>query len=175
MIIVEKKIKAIFLDVDGVINNDDTKVYTKDNWFVFVDDYLVERVKKIIDKTNAVVVLSSDWRKGLIREDRKPHLEELEEKLKEFGIDIYGYTPFLEDYMIDGLPYRAPRGAEIHKYLEQHPEIGEFVILDDRFDMDPYKAHVVLTKYYWGLTEKDVKKAIEVLNGKLIESRKGLW
>jgi hypothetical protein len=49
------------------------------------------------------------------------------------------------------------------------------VILDDRRDMKPNMAHLVNTNYHFGLTEQDVEKAIDVLNGKLIKSRKGLW
>jgi hypothetical protein len=174
--------RAIFLDVDGVLNNDNTTTYTEANYFVFVDDYLVERVKNIIDETDAIVVLSSDWRDGFENEFIKPELDELIHKLKEYEIELYGYTPILTfDNMTDDEMDKyecfncIPRGVEIQKYLDEHPEIEEFVILDDRRDMKPNMAHLVNTNYHFGLTEQDVEKAIDVLNGKLIKSRKGLW
>lgn len=164
--------KAIFLDVDYVLNNEDTKVFTKDGWCVFVDDYLVARVKEIVDRTGAIIILSSDWRYGLVEEKRKPYLEELKVKLSEYDLHIAGYTPILKEKNEEGFyEEKFSRGIEIQKYLDEHLEIEEFVILDDRIDMYPNMMHLVRTKHYWGLTEQDVEKAINILNGKLRKDR----
>lgn len=171
----EDKVKTIFLDIDGVLNNDNTRVFTKNN-FYFVDDYLLERLKKIVDETGAIIVLSSDWRTGLVDKLVGEDLAEFEEKMKEFGMELSGYTPLLDKEKDEfGEYHRCTRGKEIQQYLDEHPEIGDFVIIDDRFDMKPNMAHLVNTNYHIGLTEKDVDKAIGVLNGELIKSAKGLW
>lgn len=51
-------------------------------------------------------------------------------KLKKYGLNISGHTQ----------EKNHERGAEIINYLEQHPEIEEYVILDDcTFDFMDYK------------------------------------
>lgn len=50
--------KIVFLDVDGVLNNCYTKERTSSNT-IFVEDKKLEILKRIIDKTNAKIVLSS--------------------------------------------------------------------------------------------------------------------
>jgi hypothetical protein len=146
-------LKAVFLDIDGVLNSDFTTIYTKSG-AQFIENIFVERLCRIIKETNAEVVLSSDW-----RYDREPPYNsdflELEGKLREYGIKFYGFTPI---YLAQD------RGFEINKYLEIHPEIKKFVILDDRCDMLPHKHRLVRTDPKIGLTDDDVEEAIWLLN-----------
>lgn len=60
---------------------------------------------------------------------------------------------FVDDYLVE--------------YLAQHPEITNYVILDDVPDFSSigYK-NVVLTNDLLGLTEQNVKEAIEILEEK---------
>lgn len=51
--------KVIFLDIDGVLNDNNTKSISP-NGFTFVDTSKILRLKRIIDSTEAKVVLSSD-------------------------------------------------------------------------------------------------------------------
>ena len=60
--------RVIFLDIDGVLNHDTSMELTKDYW-TKPETYLIERLKKIIDATDAKIVLSSDWR--LDRDDEE--------------------------------------------------------------------------------------------------------
>lgn len=53
--------KAIFADVDGVLNEDSTPTRTK-NSLVFIDSDKLLRLKRIVDATGAKIVLSSTWR-----------------------------------------------------------------------------------------------------------------
>lgn len=48
--------KVIFLDIDGVLNDENN---TTPN---YVNEQMVQRLKKIIDATGAEVILSSSWR-----------------------------------------------------------------------------------------------------------------
>jgi len=90
--------------------------------------------------------------------------------LRRWGVKakVIGVTPDLEKH--DGV-VEATRGEEIKAWLDKHPEITEFVILDDRGDMAPYKEHLVRTKYDKGLTKKKMRKALAVL--KVLEVPKG--
>lgn len=50
-------------------------------------------------------------------------------------------------------------------FLFEHPDIENYVILDDVANMLPeQQSHFVQTKYYYGLTDEDMKKTINILN-----------
>lgn len=142
----------IFLDVDGVLNCNSSRVFTKSGC-QFIEDKYIERLKRIIDETSAKVVLSSDWRL-----DREPPYDsdflELKHKLLEYEISFCGFTP---NY------WTQERGFEIDQYLKSHPEVKKFVILDDRCDMFPHKQRLVRTDPSVGLTDEDVEEAIWLL------------
>ena len=151
--------KVIFCDVDGVLNNSYTRDRTPSGYRGISND-LVRNLRRIVDATGAVIVLSSDWR--LIREDpiRKRDYWHLLRKLKFAGcLSLYDHT---EDIGWDC------RGDEIRKYLDQHTDVTSFVILDDipfgSFGKAGLLDHLVLTDAADGLTEKDVKRAIRILN-----------
>ena len=55
------------------------------------------------------------------------------------------------------------RGREIQLWLQQHPEVDSFVILDDDADMDNLIDRLVQTEIETGLTEQDADRAIELL------------
>lgn len=149
------KIKVIFLDIDGVLNSRRTERTTK-NGFTFVGMRHVKNLKKIITATEAKVVLSSDWRYD--RDDPKHNSDflELRDELRKYGIEFYGFTPEL---------LSAHRGAEIDAWLTEHPEVENFVILDDRSDVEPNKDHWVRTVMSRGLDVKETESAIRILNG----------
>ena len=69
--------------------------------------------------------------------------------------------------MWDITPYGIgkPRGYEIKRFLIEHPEIENYVILDDVANMlSEQQSHFVQTRFYYGLTDEDTEKAIEILN-----------
>ena len=53
--------KVIFLDIDGVLNEDTTPTRTQ-SCALFIDQEKLLRLKRIIDATQAKIVLSSTWR-----------------------------------------------------------------------------------------------------------------
>ena len=63
------------------------------------------------------------------------------------------------------------RGKGIHTYLSNHPEISEWVVLDDQifpdFRENDIYPHLVKTNRKIGLTDKNVEEAINILNGNL--------
>ena len=50
--------------------------------------------------------------------------------------------------------------------LKEHSEVGDFVILDDRTDIEPNKDHWVQTVMRRGLGVEEAESAIRILNGK---------
>ena len=60
--------KAIFLDIDGVLNNFSTDKQTRSKSrcgaLIGIDKDKVKRLAKIIEKTNAILILISSWKMG---------------------------------------------------------------------------------------------------------------
>ena len=98
--------------------------------------------------------MSSDWRYDAHTE-LSPELDELEDKLSEYGLALYDFTPVINNH----------RGQEIQSWLDAHTDVGSFVILDDRDDMEPNMERLVRTLFSHGLTEENKRETIKMLNG----------
>lgn len=156
--------RVIFLDIDGVVNT--FQLYKEPptdipkNELKFIEGYYVDicssgqgRVSNIqavtiLDKLchefDLKIVLSSTWRLG--------HYDKTIEALRKSGlsedIEIIGKTERLSS---------GHRGAEISKYLTEHPEIKDYIILDDdSFDLLGHGNHLFKTDTYTGLTFRDM-------------------
>lgn len=148
----------IFLDIDGVLNTIKTEELAPSG-FIGVEDMPIKNLKKIIEETNAKIVLISTWKNewsksiGYKGEDFKY----LEQRLNEFNITIFDKT---NDCIYN-------RGEGIKKYLYYHPEITNWVVIDDIiFDdyNDEISKHFIHTDQCYGLTFKQALKTIEILN-----------
>ena len=149
--------KVIFLDVDGVLNCRHTRTRTSDGW-CFVDDYLVARLRELLDLSGARLVLSSTWREGWNQEDESKNdisFIELRDKFREFGIEIFDRTGEMRQY----------RWQSIQEYFARPREdpIEHYVIIDDWDDMGEYSDHLVWTNPSTGLTDADVTEALRIL------------
>ena len=105
--------KAIFLDIDGVLNSRRTPNPRKLPYVVQPD--LLARLRRVLEQTGAQVVLTSTWRydpAGLF-------------SAKRWGI------PFVD--VIPDLPDR-PRRDEILAWLDAHAEVDRFAVIDDEDD-----------------------------------------
>jgi hypothetical protein len=61
--------------------------------------------------------------------------------------------------------YEYSRGAEVDGWLKEHPEITNYVIIDDRTDFtNNQQEHFVYVNPMWGITDEHVKLAINILN-----------
>lgn len=155
--------KAIFLDVDGVLNDENfiiscVNLLGKIGFHKLRNGYQetplnpksCERIRKLALRTGAAIILSSTWR-------LKPQsINTVEECL---CYNIYDITiP-----QITG----QKRGKEIKTYLEKHPEITQYVIIDDDIDMLPsQKSNFCHVNRKIGFSEVDYKFCVEVLNDK---------
>ena len=150
--------KIIFLDIDGVLNNSSTRTTTSDGW-CFVDDELVARLKKIVDATDAKIVLSSTWREGWHREDETLNdisFTELRTKFREFDLSIMSRT-------CDSWEH-SNRGDEIQEFLSRRKDVESFIILDDWNDVGMLVNRLVFIDSTFGLTDENVQEAINMLN-----------
>lgn len=105
----------------------------------------VELLKRVVDSTGAVIVVSSslkdDWyRYGPEKFKHSYSYQYYFKPLEEKGMIIYGLTPC-----------KATREEEIDTYLLSHPEISEFLILDDDYIIEKYKEHEVYIDMQEGL------------------------
>lgn len=155
--------KVVFLDFDGVITTPKSKCK--------LDPEKMALVGRILDATDAKIVISSSWRRYSLEETIK-HITDAG------GFFVCG-NPFPYPAAVVGVTERMysfcypnndrhfglPRGCEIEHYLNQHSDIDSYVIIDDDQDMLLCQAeNFVHTDSDIGITEKDVEKAIEILN-----------
>lgn len=105
--------KAIFLDIDGVLNCKKTPNPRKFPYVV--DGALVARFCRVLDSSGAKAVLSSTWRYDPIGILAARH----------FGIPFMDVTPDQPE---------EPRCREILAWLERHPEVERFAVIDDEDD-----------------------------------------
>ena len=151
--------KVIFLDFDGVIT-------IPPKWYLKADK--IKWIKRIVDETAAKIVVSSSWRMQTVEETRKSMI--YKEKRCPRNKMLY----WLMDNLYDVTPWVGlgnGRGGEIQQYLNDHPEIDNYVIIDDDGDMwDSQLYHFVQTNYEDGITETETIRAIKVLNRKWFQN-----
>lgn len=151
--------KVIFLDIDGVLNDDSTPTRTKSR-FVFIDREKLLRLKQIVDATGAEIVLSSTWRYDRDNPQYNGDFLELQEVFRQVGLEFYSFTP--EDV------YGIRRGMEIRAWLGLHPEVDRYIILDDElfdFEQRGLLPRLIRTEFGdGGLTDAHVQEAIEMLS-----------
>lgn len=137
--------KLIFLDVDGVLNHQDTK--ERWNGFIGINPIFVARLNQLLDDTGAAIVVSSSWR---LDPDWKTTLTNA-------GIP--------EEKIIDKTPYLAGeiRGLEIQEWIANNGFNDKYVILDDNSDMLPGQP-LFQTSWFTGLTDEIVGRVREYLN-----------
>lgn len=140
--------KVIFLDIDGVLN---CKTTPNPRQFPYiVDKRLLARLKRLLRRTGAKVVLSSSWRidpAGLFA-------------AKYFGV------PFID--ICPDIP-RSPRCKEILVLLKRHPKVTRFAVIDDEDD-ELDELPLFQPSATTGLTAEVAKGVEKYLNGKTEET-----
>lgn len=156
-------IKVIFLDIDGVLNGDDSPPLFSEGWpLSHLETHLIEKINKIADtldltdESKTKIVISSSWRVRF-------SYTELVEMLKEKGlrVEVIDVTPRI---IPRKMSVYIRRGQEIKEWLHTTREIIEkFVIIDDDSDMEDLKPRLIRTDYRIGITDRDVDRAIQML------------
>lgn len=152
--------KIIFLDIDGCLNHYFWYISKKpiENLVSFDEDLdpaCIERINKLCSETNAKVVISSDWRIDSYYKER----------LERAGLqNIIGHTPITVFNIFKG-GKNCSRGEEIATWLSNHPEVTNYVIIDDRTDfLEEQIIHYVHINPHFGLTDEDIDNAKIILN-----------
>lgn len=141
---------VIFLDFNGVL---DTNI----NMDV-IDEGNLMRLKKIVELTGAKIVISSSLKNTYFYTGHYSRLlQGIIDTLLENGIDVIGITPKADS-----------REEEIQLYLSNHPEIENFCIIDDDYEMENLKDNLVklpmqIEEGQMGLTQEYADKALEIL------------
>ena len=154
--------KIIFLDIDGVLNTPKSSSRCENH--IGIDGDKILRLKKIVDETNAKIVLISTWKEnweGL--KSRKIYQDcfanYLDVKFQKYNLEVYDKTPNRYEGIFLG------RGEGILAYLEDK-KIESFVIIDDlQFDYDSCDLtdYFIQTNVNVGLTDENVQSAIAIL------------
>lgn len=153
--------KVVFLDYDGVVNTlwwgkkegkyrfrfgtpSDGKVN---------NEQAVQWVSEFCALNGYSIVVSSTWR----------YSDNYADCLRNAGlrpeVKIVGRTPALPE---------MERGDEIGRYLEEHPEVTEYLIFDDDGDMGSHQKHLVKCNTYRGFGYDEFRQA-EAIRRKLYE------
>ena len=167
--------KIIFLDFDGVLNTENYNLVLKRKGKICQDEYgalfdpnAVKQLKRIIDATNADIVVESSWKyHGL---DAMKELWEVR-NLPGRVIDI---TPssvsdeYLSNVNLDNLDASMLhcKGLEISSWLSEKGQSNtRYVIIDDEYVvLESQSSNFILTNPYEGITEEQANKIISILN-----------
>jgi hypothetical protein len=188
--------KVIFLDIDGVLQPwnsqarfehikemdkvnkklfdrygvDYTQYHEYDVGAVYFDwdKESVSELKRILEATDARIVISSDWR-------AYSTLERLVDFFRIYDLAEYvvDFTPVKIDYSLmqkQNAGYQNMfhfRSIEISEYLKKHPEIKSWVAIDDLHLNRDLGENAVVTVSK--MKKEDADKCIEILNSAKIE------
>jgi hypothetical protein len=168
-------VKVIFLDFDGVLNSSASFILESNRRRKLMETDkaagMLFRVNQtlchvccsnfqyILDHvpSDVKIVISSTWREIY-------DMDWLKAKLQSYGIDSSRVIDKTPACFVGGFT-RAPRGQEISEWLEEHPEVTDYVILDDNSDMTVHMDKFVQTSWLTGLTLYNVEKTIDMLGG----------
>ena len=117
--------KVIFLDSNGVLDTHDNMDEINYN--------NLQRLKCVVNETNAKVVISSSLKNSYYYTGHlSKHLQEIIKQIENEGIEV-----------IDITPKAKTREEEIELYLHEHPEIENFCIIYDDYEMNNLKDNLV--------------------------------
>lgn len=150
---------VLFLDIDGVLNSVDWYMRRKEDenaaayhdWAYDLDPVALGLLKKLMaDVPDLNIVISSSWRMSHSLETFKRKLAPM------IGIEpkrIAGMTPSLS----------RGRGEEIKQWLNEHPAVTKFAIIDDdSFDMGDMLPHLQKTENKHGIMPEHTAAIKEV-------------
>jgi len=179
--------KVIFLDVDGVLNSwaDCKRAHYKmcvggGHGILGISNVRMRFLKQIVDATGAKIVLTSSWKTSWLAYQKQVHdylltnTKEplyvycqrneigyyLHKKFRMHNLEIFDTTQNYE-------PMCYLRGSGIYNYLDAHPDIIQWVVLDDEIFEDydtEILNHLIKTNMTDGaLDAADVQRAIAIL------------
>lgn len=164
---------VIFLDIDGVLNTtvSHMRCYEKRKitweYDYPIDEFRLLYLKKIVDKTDSKIVLSSTCRQHFIKVENEIIPTDfisrsISDAFEKYGLYIYDITP---------LDANRNRGNEIQSYLDSNQQVKAFIIIDDeKTGLENFLDKLVHTKWIStdldesrnALLEKHINEALEI-------------
>lgn len=142
---------VLFLDIDGVLNSAAWMEHGTMHGHNLgaIDPAACALLDTVLVATGAVIVLSSSWR---------------------IVVDPPKMQTFLH---VRGCPsaqvidrtggYSGPRGSQIQRWLDGHPDRKRFAILDDSSDMEQLLPRLIQTSWARGLEAEHLGPLTEML------------
>lgn len=161
--------KVIFLDIDGVLN---VISQGHDEYGSLFHKHFEDNLRHIIEQTGAKIVISSTWRMSGLKQMQAMW------KHRNLAGEVIDCTPHCAQ-LVNAQKFKhydeVERGHEIQEWLDEHPEVTNYVILDDDNDMlftqsenfircANNRSHEDCVDIGYGLTKKCAELAIEILN-----------
>lgn len=139
--------KIIFLDFDGVM------IPASDNTMnnAAFHPACVERLNRLLEETDARLVISSYW-------------QTMGEYTCVGALQRNGIDPsLLHEHWGTGASLGVARWVQIQKWVEDHPEVTQWVAIDDA-PIERLGTHAIQCDTRYGFTEKLYEQAREKLN-----------
>lgn len=166
--------KVLFLDFDGVLNSHQSATFWHNkrdqekwenemysSWTGTLKEYIahefcpiaMSNVEELMRRVpDLKIVVSSTWRIG----ETPDTLRKILSPSKLIGDAIIDVTPSFRE--------RGGRGKEIQYWLDQHPEVTHYVILDDDSDMLPSQiSNFVNTSELHGFVYGEMLQCLRIL------------
>ena len=161
---------VIFLDFDGVLN---TIHYSSDKDV----ERRIRILADICKEYNCKIVIEASAKDAINEETMEVEGEWVSfifSLFKKYGIECIGRTPNIDKKLEGELHTPIWKEDEIKLYLDRHPEIEHYCIIDDddaspKSDLDKVRDHLVKTIYYSnnpeeeGLLESHKEKVGEII------------
>lgn len=144
--------KVLFLDIDGVCNSAAWVKQGNNPWHG-TDPAAVALVRQIIEATKCDVVLSSTWR-------LYPEARAVVKR------DVCHFIDVTKDMQRGGKWGITDRGHEVQEWLDRHPEVTQYAILDDNSDFLPHQW-LFKTTWDYGITSEITEAVINHLNAEV--------
>lgn len=147
--------KVLFLDFDGVLNNQDYRD-RYGSMGAGIDKSKMPMLKRLVDSTDAKIVIITSLREYWDKNPEKCDYfgKVINETFAKYGLEIYDKTPVSESGM---------REDDISDWICKNSGIENYVAIDDGALFARFLVgHFVQPKD--GLEEEHVEKAVEILN-----------
>lgn len=138
---------VLFLDIDGVLNTEQSLIDSKDNNVILPE--LVENLNLILEACRPKIVISSSWR--FFNKFPDTLIEHNVFDAKELYLD---HTTFES---------KDTRGLEIKQWISDNKHEGIFAIIDDFEEMEDLAKKWFLTSFKYGLTKEIAEEVIDHL------------
>jgi hypothetical protein len=159
--------KVVFLDLDGVLVTEHyllqlekkRESWRDKNGHAYFCPRCLHNFEQLIQSIGAKVVLSSTWR--FILADTVGVHEFFKSRRVKF--EIFDVTPTLL-FSSKKMSEQPTRGEEIQAWLNAHPEVTQYCIIDDDPRILPaQQPYWVRTSFRYGFTQAKLEKALKML------------